>query len=256
MLESNEATDLTVPVDEFPGVVSNDGKKAAVVKAFEALRAHGNAGIERNLDAAAAIAALKISLPHGEFGRFCKGELQISTSYSARLLKLDKLRDHVSNALAWAATQKHRLAECQSAHNLVELVGDWLKRDEPPKPKTASKTRDAQLGKDSTSETESVIQEDAALIGEREKTLSELKSELANKNDALTDLRRSLTECERDFVSLRDPIPVEMLDRAFAALASSREAEFATIAKRYHWRLNDLRRELQNSTAVQFSSGA
>jgi hypothetical protein len=246
MLESNEAPDLTVPVDEFPGMVSNDGKKAAAVKAFEALRAHGKAGIERNLDAAASIAALKMSLPHGEFGRFCKGELQISTSYGARLLKLDKLRDHVSDALAWAGTRKHRLAECQSARNLVELVGDWLKRDEPLKPKTASRTRDAQSGKDSTSVTESTIQEDAGLVAELEKTLSELKSELANKNDTLTDLRRSLTECDRDFVSLRDQIPVEMLDKAFAALASSCEAEFATIAKRYHWRLSDLRRELQN----------
>jgi hypothetical protein len=76
MLESN-APDLTLPVDDFFDVVSNNGKKAAALKAFGALRAHGNVGIERNLDAAASIAALKISLPHGEFSRFCKVELQI-----------------------------------------------------------------------------------------------------------------------------------------------------------------------------------
>ena len=160
------------------------------------------------------------------------------------MLKLDKLRDHVGDALTWAATQKHRLAECQSARNLIKLVGYWLTRDEPPKPKPASRKRDAQPG--TASETESVIHGDAASIGECEKRLSALKSVLANKNDALADLRHSLTECERDFILLRDPIPVEIRDKAFAALTSSREAEFARIAKRYHWRLNDLRRELQN----------
>jgi hypothetical protein len=85
MLESNEATDLAVPDDEFPGVVSNDVKKAAAVKAFEALRVHGNGGIERNLYAAASIAALKAAgLPRGEFSRFCTNELQISSTYRAR----------------------------------------------------------------------------------------------------------------------------------------------------------------------------
>jgi hypothetical protein len=184
---------------------------AAAVTAIEALREHGKAGVARNLAAAGAIHALKTSLDHGDFGRFCDDTLQISASYRARLLNLNKVREHVSSAQAWAATQKHRLAECQSAQNLIKLVHDWLKRDEPPKPKTASRTQDAQPGKEGSSETESVVQEDAALIAEREKTLSDLKAELANKNDALTDLRRSLTECERDFVTLHAFIPFQYL---------------------------------------------
>jgi hypothetical protein len=97
----NEAAILTVSVDECPDVVSNDGKKAAAVKAFEALRVHGNDRIERNLYAAAAIAALKeASLPRGEFGRFCTNDLQISPTYRARLLRLHDVRDHVRQALA------------------------------------------------------------------------------------------------------------------------------------------------------------
>jgi hypothetical protein len=241
MLESN-APDLTVPVDDFFDVVSNNVKKAAAVKAFEAVRAPGNVGIERNLDATASIAALEISLPHGEFSRFCRVELQISTSYAARLQKLDELGAHVSDARAWAATQKHRLAECQSARNLVELVGDWLKREEPPKPTTAYRTRDAQSREESASTT----QEDAALITECEKTISELKSQLAKRDDEISDLQRRLTEYDQDFIALRAPLPDEVREKALVALTSSHDRELATIAKRYHWRESDLRRELES----------
>jgi hypothetical protein len=86
----NQYNDVTVQVDA--SVLSLDERKAAV-KAIEALRAHGHAGIERNLAAAAAIAALKAGLPHGEFDRFCTDELQISSRYRARLLRLDEVRD-------------------------------------------------------------------------------------------------------------------------------------------------------------------
>ena len=165
---------------------------ATAVTAIKALHEHDNVGVARNLAAAAAIDALKTSLDRGDFGRFCEDTLQISASYRARLLKLNKVREHVSSAQAWAATQKHRLTECQSAQNLIELVNDWLKRDEPPKPKAASKRQEAQSGQDDATESESAIQEGADLVGECNKTISELKSELANRDDAISDLQRRL----------------------------------------------------------------
>lgn len=92
---------------------------------------------------------------------------------------------------------------------------------------------------------ELAVQEGADPVVEREKTISELKSELANRDDAIADLRRRLTECEQDFATLRDPLPDEALGKALFALTSAREPELAAIAKRYHWRLSDLRREVQ-----------
>ena len=127
--------------------------------------------------------------------------------------------------------------------NLIKVVNDWLN---PPKPTTASKTQEGRPGKDNATEPERVIQGVAALVREREKAISELESELANRDDAIADLRRLLTEYEQDIVSLRDPLSDEARDRALFALTSSRKSEFAAIAKRYHWRLNDLRREVQN----------
>lgn len=229
-----------------PVSLSENETIATARTAIKALRVHGDAGVARNLDAAAAIAALKTSLRHGEFGRFCKAELQISSGYRARLLKLYEVSEHVSDALAWAATQKHRLAECQSASNLIKLVRDWLKRDEPPMPKTASRKRDAQPGKDNASEIESVIHEDFDLVREHEKTISELRSDVADQRDAIADLQRRLTECEQEFIALRDPLPADTRETALLALTSSRDSELAKIAKRFHWRPNDLRRELQD----------
>ncbi len=75
----------------------------------------------------------------------------------------------------------------------------------------------------------------------------------------IAHLRRRLAECEEDIATLRDPSPDEAREQALEALTSSRESatdELAAVAKRYHWRLKDLRRELENSTAVQFSGDA
>jgi uncharacterized coiled-coil protein SlyX len=243
--KSNEPTDLTMPVDESAGVVSNDGKKAAAVKAFKALRAHDNVGIERNLDAAAAIASLKASLPRGEFGRFCTDELHISSTYRARLLRLDDLKDYVPEAWTWAAAHNHRLAECRSVQNLIKIVEHWRSKGKPPEPKPDANKQKGRRGKD-IAELERVVQQTTALAMEREKTISGLKSKVANQDDTIGDLRKRLADCEEDIVKLRDHLPSETRDRALVALTSSRESELAAIAKRHHWHLNDLRRELQN----------
>jgi hypothetical protein len=256
MSESHEATDLTVPVDEFPGVVSDDGTKAAAVKAFEALRVHGNGGIERNLYAAASIAALKAAgLPRGEFSRFCTNELQISSTYRARLLRLDEVRDHVREALDCAQTQKHRLAECQSVQNLIKVVNDWRNKDRSRESKLDSDTQQGRRGKKVVADLEGVILQTTALVKERDKTISEQELQVASREEEIAHLRRCLAEDEEDFAT-RDPLPDDAHDQAFEALTSSRESageELAAIAKRYHWRLKDLRRELENCTAVQFS---
>jgi hypothetical protein len=235
-----------------PVSLSKNESMATAVTAIKALREHDNVGVARNLAAAAAIDALKTSLNRGDFGRFCKDTLQISPGYRARLLKLNKVREHVSSAQAWAATQKHRLTECQSAQNLIELVNDWLKRDEPPKPKAVSKRQEAQSGQDDATESESAIQEGADLVGECNKTISELKSELANRDDAISDFQRRLAECELDFIALRDPLSGETREQALFALASSREQTFSAIAKRCHWRTSDLRRELEIEPRCNF----
>jgi len=49
----NESRHVTVQVDASVDLLSQDERKAAAVKAIEALRAHGHAGIEHNLAAAA-----------------------------------------------------------------------------------------------------------------------------------------------------------------------------------------------------------
>jgi hypothetical protein len=257
MLDSNEATDLTVPDDEFPGVVSNEVKKVAAVKAFEALRVHGNGGIERNLYAAASIAALKAAgLPRGEFSRFCTNELLISSTYRARLLRLDEVRDHVREALDWAQTQKHRLAECQSVQNLIKVVNDWRNKDRPLESKLDLDTQQGRRGKKLVADLEGVILQTAALVQERDETISEQALQVASQDEVIAHLRRCLAEDEADFATLRDRIPDEARDQALDALTSSRESaadDLAAIAKRYHWRPKDLRRELENCTAVEFS---
>ena len=145
--------------------------------AIEALRAHGNTSIERNLDAAAAIAALKAALPHGEFGRFCTDALQISSTYRARLLRLNDVRGHVREALAWAATQKHRFAECQSAQeNLIRVVNDWLNKDRAPEPKSELNTQQGPRSKDIIAELEQVVAANEA----RERPFPEREFEVAS----------------------------------------------------------------------------
>jgi hypothetical protein len=243
---ANDPLETSVEANPL-SLLPKDESMAAARTAIQALRVRGDDGVERNLHAAAAIAALKKSLPHGEFGPFCERELNISTGYRARLIKLDKLQEHVSKAQAWAATGKHRLAECQSAQNLIQLVNDWLKKDEPPKTKRVSQRQGAGHSQDDATESEATaIQEGANLVEEHEKTISELKSELANRNDAISDLQRRLSEYEQDFIALRDLLPEEVHEKALVALASSHEHEFAAIARRFHWRESDLRRELES----------
>ena len=191
---SNDHIDTWVEVNSLASL-PKDESMAVARSAIDALRVHGDGGVERNLKAGAAIAALRAAnLPRGEFGRFCTEDLQISSTYRARLLRLHELRGDVPGALDWAKTQKHGLAECQSAQNLIRLVNDWLKRDEPPKTKTISKRQGVRPSQDDAIESESAIQDGANLISEREKTIFELKSELANRDDAISDLRRRLAE--------------------------------------------------------------
>jgi hypothetical protein len=105
--EVSEPAQVIVQVDASLDPPAND-EKAAAVAAIEALREHGNVGVERNLQAGASLAALKLVLAHGEFGPFCTQKLAISPSYRARLLRLNEARSDVSEALIWAATQKHK----------------------------------------------------------------------------------------------------------------------------------------------------
>jgi uncharacterized coiled-coil protein SlyX len=242
----NDSAILTVSVDECPDVVSSDEKKATAVKAFAALRGHGNGGIERNLSAAASIAALKASdLPRGEFSRFCENELRISSTYRARLLRLHEVRDQVREALDWAQTQKHRLAECQSAQNLIKVVGDWLKKDRLAEPDADSNRRKRQLSEAVKAGLKKATEETAVVVAERDRIISDLTSKVAQLNDTIDELQERLGEREDDITKLRDPLTNEVRDRALVALTSSRASEFAALAKRIHWCVNDLRRELE-----------
>jgi len=256
--EFSQRTQVGVQVDAQPtDDLSRDEKKAAAVRAIAELRDHGRAGIDRNLQASAAVAALKADLPHGEFGRFCTETLQISSTYRARLLRLAEVGDHVREALAWAATQEHRLAECQSAQNLIKVVDDWFNKDKPAEPK--AKTQAGKRSQDIIAEQERVIEEAAALVQERDRTIFEHEFEIASRDDVIADLERRLAECEDDIAALRDPLPDEAREQALEAMTSSRATaagELAAIAKRHHWRLKDLCHELENFTAVQISADA
>ena len=116
-----------VELDAFLDFPAKQAKGAAIT-AIETLREHGNMGVARNLEAGASLAALKAVLSHGELGPFV-GNSSDFRRLIARLIKLNEVREHISSAQAWATTQKHRLAECQSAQNLIKLINDWLKRD-------------------------------------------------------------------------------------------------------------------------------
>jgi hypothetical protein len=205
---------------------------ATAMKAIEALREHGDAGVTRNLEAAAAVAAVKTTLPHGQFGRFCKNQLRISTSYRARLLKLDSLKEHVRDALFWATTQKHRLAECQSARNLLDLVREWQNKDEPPKAKTATKKRDAQPERNDAAATESAIQLEVDVATDHEKTISELRLEVARRDATISDLRRKLAERDQEIATLRDQSSREPRDKVQVAKPSPRTWHALTVNRR------------------------
>ena len=171
-----------------------------------------------------------------------------------RLLRLHEVRAHVSEARAWAAAEKHRLAECQSVQNLIKVVDDWLNKDRSPEPKSDSKTQERRRANDIIAEQERVIQETAALVQERDQTISEREFEIASREGMIADLQRRLAECEDYIVALRDLLPDEVREQALEALTSSRElvaGELAVIAERYHWRLKDLRHELENFTAAR-----
>jgi hypothetical protein len=166
------------------------------------------------------------------------------------LIKLDGLREYVSTAQAWAATGKHRLAERQSAQNLIQLVSDYLKKDEPLKIKMVSKRRGARHSQDDAIESEANNGEGPNIVVEREKIISELKSELAKRDDTISELWRRRAEDEQDFIDLREPLRDDVREKALVALTSSHDRELAAIAKRHHWRESDLRRELESRTAV------
>jgi uncharacterized coiled-coil protein SlyX len=243
--ECHQPPDLITPVYDSPSVVSNDAQKTAAVKAFEALRAHDNVGVGPHLDAAATIAALKETLPRGEFGPFCEGTLGISATYRGRMLRLHDRKDHLRAALVWAATQKHRLADCHSVLNLIKIVEDWLKKDRSHEPDPDLNTEKRRRSKKVTADLQQEAQETADLLVEHENVISELNSKLANRDDTIDDLRKRLAEREDDIVKLRDPLTDEVRDQALVALTSSRQSEFAAIAKRLHWCVNDLRREFE-----------
>jgi uncharacterized coiled-coil protein SlyX len=241
--ECHQPPDLTTPVYDTPSVVSYDAQKAAAVKVFEALRAHDNVGVDPHLDAAATIAALKETLPRGEFGPFCEGTLGISATYRGRMLRLHDRKDHLRAAPVWAATQKHRLADCHSVLNLIKIVEDWLKKDRSPEPDPDLNTEKGRRSKKVTADLQQEAQESAALLAEQEKVISELNSKLANQDDTIDDLRKRLAQREDDIMKLRDPLTDEVRDQALVALTSSRQSELAAIAKRLHRCVNDLRRE-------------
>ena len=90
----------------------------------------------------------------------------------------------------------------------------------------------------------------------RERPIPSLNRSSANRDDPICDLQRVVAECEQDFIALRDFLPNEAREKALGALASSREHEFAAIAKRFHWRARDLRRELEIELRCNFGRDA
>jgi uncharacterized coiled-coil protein SlyX len=161
------------------------------------------------------------------------------------MLRLHDRKDHLPAALVWAATQKHRLADCHSVLNLIKIVEDWLKKDRSPEPNPDLNTEKRRRSKNVTADLQQEAQENAALLAEHEKVISELNSKLANQDYTIDDLRKRLAEREDDVMKLRDLLTDEVRDQALVALTSSRQSEFAAIAKRLHWCVNDLRRELE-----------
>jgi len=127
----------------------------------------------------------------------------------------------VPQALAWAETQKHRLAECQSVQNLIKVVDDWLKKNSSPKPEANASTQKRRPRKDLIAELEQFAHQTTALVVERDEVISDLKSKVATQDDTIDDLRKRLAEREEDIVKIQDPLTDEIRHLRFSSSSSA-----------------------------------
>lgn len=230
--EPDTRTDLAISIQS-----PNYNPRAAVFQALSEARDHGLVGVGCHLRLAAALADFKCAVPHGEFGRTCRDDFNISATYRARLLRLHEVRDLLPVAQAWAEATGSPFADCHSVENLLKLVDVWQRRDESPP------TAPASNDKKSRRQLEVVVAAQA--------------SELERQEGRIVALEQQILEDDREFAALRDPLPDGEMETAADLLTSADPeagAAFAAMAKHYRWRVKDLERELgQKYTAVQIS---
>jgi hypothetical protein len=211
----NDIYAVHFPEEDHPEASSADCEAVAIRLLREATE-HGQAGIQKHLAAAAALAEVKRKTPR-RFRKWHVEEARISATLGARYLRLNNQKEDLPCAQAWARATNNPLAECYSLENLLRLIAAWRNRDGKPD-KERKKSEENKR----------------ALISR-----AELELQLAEKDKVIADLERRLTEDDHEYRQLRDTIPPDVLEEA-ARLADESPEEFGALARRYHWRRRDL----------------
>lgn len=194
--------------------------EATAIRLLHEVTECGQAGIQKHLEAAAALAEVKRKRLR-RFRKWCVEEPRKSPTLCARYLRLNDQKEDLPCAQAWARATDNPLAECYSLENLLRLIAAWRNRDSKP---------DKECKKS---------EENKRALMSREKWLTELELQLAEKDNIIADLKRRLTEDDHEYRRLRDTIPPDVFEKA-ARLADESPEEFGALARRYHWRRRDL----------------
>ncbi len=196
-------------------------KKKKAKEASDALNANESDSLDLGIRFGEALTMVKLQLKHGEYGKYCKDDLNRSASSCSLYTRIFESREDVRPALNWAAEKGHPLARCRSIRPVLKVIGDWKKvlqhGDSEPAPSPQQKP-----------------------------------------SKIIAELRQRLAHAEEEFVGMRDTVPPDVNARvmqlvvALAGFDMTAIEELAGIARDYHWRLRDLV-AMQNCTAVQVS---
>jgi hypothetical protein len=191
-----------------------DDYTGPALAAIAELTLSGQHQVASMLRLGAAVSRAKDALDHGQFRKWCSETLHRSPSWCSSHRRLYEQRADLEPALNWAAERGHPWANCHSVELLLKLIAAWNDRDKEAAPKARQDAR---------------------------KVIAELRQPLEQS-------RKELEENEKDFVALRDDLPSETMARVAeltamppVVAADIATQELAEIARRYHWRLRDLR---------------
>ncbi len=176
------------------------------------------------LDLGEELAKAKKSLPHGSFMKWCEEIFKKKPSWCSELRRLHDRRESLQPAREWAESQSHVWSECYSAKVLLALIEAWRQQSEN-------------------------------LAPQKRRARVRPKEEIA-------ELKRQLEEADDDFVALQDPLPEDVQARVceLVGLASidgfPADAELSDLARRYHWRVRNLKAFGEEHSLCSRSTGA
>jgi hypothetical protein len=210
MLSDNEIghpAKISEKSDDSDDVARDDFTDDALAALAE-LEAQGSEHVTLLLLFGEAVSKAKARLKHGEFNSWCTDVLKKSPSWVSAHRRLFEGRGDLEPAIAWAASTRHRWANCHSVERLLKLIAEWKK----------------------------ATRGDSAAAPRARKTASEI----------IAELRQRVADDEEEFIALRDPLPAEVQARVVELAAVPADSnlaakeELAELAVRFHWRPRDL----------------